>query len=222
MYYKWIEDTIFALYPWGIDNFHKGWHIVLFNNWFRLFNEDKLDKKWQTSFSYLPYNQAFAFTRYWGPNLVKADLTTEDFEPIYRYFKCINAPWAKFLYKKQILKGKKWILFEGLDSEAQDVGDVLETTFKFFENNKRVVVKAKVFATKRFYGIHWFPKFLKSLFHDIVTDCWVEFSTGIGKDRGSWKGGTTGMYIPFNKDLKTSWMDFQYTGLQKMLNEQRG
>lgn len=221
MYYKWIDDTIFALYPWGMDNFHKGWHIVLFNRWFRLFDEDKLDKKWQTSFSYMPDHQAFAFTRYWGPNLEKSDATTDDFEPIYWYFKCINAPWAKFLYKEQVLKGKKWITFEGLRSDAEKIGDVFETTFKFFENDKRVIVKAKVLATKSFYGIHWFPKFLKPLFHETVTDCWVEFSTGIGKDRGSWKGGTVGMHIPFKKDLKTSWTEFEYTGLQKMLKEQQ-
>lgn len=30
-YYKWLHDKIFALIPYGYDNFHTGWHLVLFN-----------------------------------------------------------------------------------------------------------------------------------------------------------------------------------------------
>ena len=215
-YYKWLHDKIFALIPYGYDNFHTGWHLVLFNWWFRLGDKTLFNPKFQTNFSYLPEHSCFHFTRYWG-NIQEQDETDENGTPLKYYYKIIDAPWQKDLYKKYTLKDGVWIKVDTkkLDSELDK--DVFKTTFKFFEDGKRVPVKAELSAYKRHYGIYWFPKFLKPLFETVDKRVWIEFSTGIGKDRGSWKGGTTGLSYPFKKNLATTWLDFEYNELPKYL-----
>ena len=47
---------IFAIVPFGLSYKQKGWHLVLFNNWFKI---QDLHKYWQTSFTYLSEEKMF-------------------------------------------------------------------------------------------------------------------------------------------------------------------
>lgn len=221
MYYKGLHDTIFALYPFGPHN-TKSWHLVLFNFWFSM--PKALPMKFKTSFCYLPEHSSFCFDRYWG----KPNRKNEFEDDIPYYFKCFNAPWAKFLYKKEYLHNGKWCKLEltsGDWTEQQEEEDKFKdhftSTFKFFEDGKRVVVKADVTAEKLYYGIHWFPNWLKPLFNEVRERAWISFSTDIGKGRGTWKGGTVGRSFPFTKNLATTWLNFEYNELPKYLKGEK-
>ena len=171
------------------------WSLVLFGKWFntnRLFNP-----KWETSLSYLPEEQCFAFTSYWLP-----PNTTEDDSDKY-FFKLWRAPWLRINYKFEELKGN------------------FKTTFNIFEKGKRIPVKATVTGIKSYSSYYGLPNFLKFLGKRVKTEIKIDLSTDIGKDRGTWKGGTTSLYYPFTKDLATSWLNFEYYELPKYVKKEK-
>ena len=201
---------IFAIVPFGLSYKQKGWHLVLFNNWFKI---NDLHKHWQTSFTYLPEEKMFCFTRFWGkPN--KFDEDYKDTEMMYQksYFqKFIYAPWFKCITKIEYLSNGKWV-------EDYSNRDKYKTTFKFFENEKRIVVKAVLLAERQYFGIWWLPHWL-NCFNKKNTFVYIHFSTDIGKDRGTYKGGTTMLVYPFKRTLKDTWTDFEYNELPLYLNK---
>lgn len=213
---------IFCIYPFGKDNFHPGWHLVLFNHWFKICN---LPGWCQTSISYS--DDVFSFYRYWGPGRKLHDdpIPEDGSKPLpYKYY-FWDAPWAKFLYRKDYLKKGQWIPFSDLRFETQKKEEVLQdcytTSFKFKDGEDEIEAEASLTGEKLYYGIHWFPKWLKPLFHEVRTQVWINFSTDIGKGRGSWKGGTVGLSYPFNKNLPTTWLDFQFNELPNYIRKRK-
>ena len=214
--------NILCLYPFGQDNAHPGWHIVILDKWFKIKN---LPSWCQTSFCYSKDDQVFSFYRYWGPGRTNHEdiydnISTRKYK---HYF--FQAPWCRFLYKKEYLKRGEWIPFSDLSFDTQQregvLQDIYNTSFKFTEDGSEIKADATIRGERLYYGVYWFPRWLKPLFAQVHTTCWINFSTDIGCGRGTYKGGTTALRYPFNKNLPTTWLDFEYNELPKYLRKQK-
>jgi hypothetical protein len=210
---------IFGVYPYGKDNFHTGWHLVICNKWIKILN---LPGWCQTAFTY-DDSQCFHFVRYWGPgrNIQDDPLPEENCKlPKYAHF-MFDAPWCRYLYKKEYLKRGVWTKYSDLTWETQEREEVLQdkyfTKFKFEDEGKEIEVHVTVIGERLHYALYFLPDCLKHLWSQVQTYCWISFSTDIGKNRGTWKGGVTGLRYPLNKNLPTTWLDFEYNELPEYL-----
>lgn len=169
------------------------WSLVLFGKWFntnRLFNP-----KWETSFVYLPEDECFALTSYWlTPNVTEDDNSKH-------FYKLWRAPWLRSVYK------------------FEENGPSFKTTFNIFEGGKRIPVKATVTEVKSYSSYDCLPDKLKFIGRQIKTEVRIDFSTDIGKGRGTYKGGVVSLYYPFTKDAATSWLNFEYFELPKYVRK---
>lgn len=217
-YVKELHETVlFALYPFGYSKSVTGWHLVLFDRWFRLCDKTKLSKKFETSLK-LAGGLFHFYNAWWGG---KSMVINEDYEDNPIFYTMFRAPWSRYLYKTEVLVNGVWkALPEGswLDEHPQDE---YMTTFKFFDAGKRIPVKARVRGRRKSYSLFWLPSFMKFLFSKVEEDVTINFSEEIGKDRGSYKGGTTGVTYPFKKNLATSWLEFEYKELPKYLRKEK-
>lgn len=112
---------------------------------------------------------------------------------------------------KVLYKGK-WVRCEDCALAEKDIE---EFTFCIYDNGKRVPVKAKVYAYEMRYTKDW-PKPLQWLTTRYEKWIWIDFSTDIGPERGTWKGGIVSDYYPFTKNIKTSWTNYEYLELPKI------
>ena len=204
------------------------WHIVLFDKWFNTGLKVRHPK-------YKTYiacdDDTLSFCREWGkPNTSDYGKVAlehpEDYQyASFYYWKGWQLPTYRILQEKYYIKNGQWkknVAYNKFKCSWEDEQkfekeqDVYKAQFSFMDGNEKVPVKVKVTGAKRVYCWWWLPQWLtiKPLIREEV---WIEFSTDIGKDRGSWKGGTVGRGYPFTNSLRDSWRKFKKEELPKYI-----
>ena len=106
----------------------------------------------------------------------------------------------KEIYDEEVLVRDKWVR---KSIESEELQDVYKSTFKIFEYEKRIPVKATVIGRRLHYGYKFLPNFLKFIDKDVVELACISFNFGIGKHK------TLSVSYPFKRNLARSWYEFE-------------
>ena len=187
------------------------WHLVIAD---KFINLGIFLPKWCEFGVYNHGNGEVSVTRYfgWGRKY------HEDGE--YYSFKLWRLPWAKDCFKFATLINGEWVEYE------TDVSFEVHKEYESKADRKKYSFKAygkKIYATcwaKRYvYSVYWFPKWLKRLYNSPSDILRIEFSEEIGEGRGSWKGGTVGMFGDYVGSIRESWYKFKQERLPEILKD---
>ena len=192
------------------------WHLVLFDRWYNL--GIYLPSKFQFSFSWV--DDCFMFTRYWGkPN------SDKDEEPY--HYTVIRLPWRSEAFKQGLFYKDRWIDYSWRAEEYSlgnkkekyfwDIAKLADKAYIFNAYGKKII--AQVRGERIWYAPKWFPLWLKELWNEKKEYLHIEFSDEIGKERGSWKGGTVGMATDWTGTVRDSWYSFKNGKLKEIINE---
>jgi hypothetical protein len=212
---------IFALLPFSkiSTTCDVNWHLVIFNKWIDIGR--KLPEKY---FTYLCYDSAdnyFTFKCKW------LKYNKED-----SFAKHWQAFWALIEYKRGFYIADEWVWFNRSDINYDDVkyyeelSDEYNTSFKLIEGEERITVNVTIKGEGRKYAprilkFNWLKDIYCNIFKTHTEDVNISFSTDIGPDRGTWKGGIVSSWYPFIINLMLSWVDFKSQKLGEILNGQK-
>lgn len=212
---------IFALLPYSKESKSGDnipWHIVIFNKWI---NTGKyFPIKWKTNFSY--DTGYFSFTCNWlKPNSTGFDDTDKYFA------KYIMAPWIGRAFERGFYINDTWIWSTDISYEGtqllSNMSDKYVGKFSFMDEKEKVEATATLKGEARRYAPEclkflWLKRLYCKLFKKEVKDAYISFSTELGPQRGSWKGGAIGVTHPFVINLMFSWLDFKAERLQEIID----
>lgn len=221
---------IFGLYPFNKNTHHPNvdWTLWLFDKCISIPEciAKHLTIKHKFGLSYMTDERCF----YWVDHILPANSNSDDDDEPH-HFKIINSPWYRERYKEEIYTNNGWVEWEQSHlsplsweewwagrTEAQKT---ITTKFYMYENDEKIPVDVTITGETNYYGHTWLPQYLKFLNHVVKRQIWIEFSTDIGRGRGSWKGGTKALAYPFTESLEKSYLEFELNELPKYLEKRK-